>query len=84
MNVNQYFEQAQLALAAYALQLTSDATNGQFINALKTGGMTENQAQRFADRYEIISSQSTPSSGFAATLFRERVTPETVAAGTAG
>ena len=35
-------------------------------------------------RYEIIDSQQNTSSGFAATLFRERVTPETIAAGTAG
>ena len=79
-----YFEQAQLALAAYALNLQQGMPTGLYKDALIAAGMTAIQATRFADRYEIIDSQQNTLSGFAATLFRERTTPETLAAGTAG
>ena len=84
ITINTYFEQAQLALAAYALNLAPGIDGALFRKSLTDAGMTTLQAERFADRYEIIDSQQNTSSGFAATLFRERVTPETLAAGTAG
>ena len=83
-NISTFFDQAQLALAAYAPSLTPDTLRDSYESALKAAGMTAAQAKRFADRYEIVDSQQNTSSGFAATLFRERDTPETQAAGTAG
>ncbi len=83
-NVTTYSDQAQLALAAYALNLTKNMPQNNYETALTNAGMTALQARRFADRYEIIDSQPNTASGFAATLFREKTTPETIAAGTAG
>ena len=83
-SITTYFDQAQLALAAYAVNLTPNLAPDRYEAALVVAGMTTVQAQRFADRYEIIDSQQNTSSGFAATLFREKTTPETLAAGTAG
>lgn len=82
--ISTYFEQAQLAMAAYALNLQPGTDTTIYVDALKAAGMTTDQARRFADRYEIIDSQQNTPSGFAATLFREKATPETLAAGTAG
>jgi hypothetical protein len=82
--ISTYFEQAQLAMAAYALNLQSGTATTLYVDALKAAGMTTDQATRFAARYEIIDSQQNTANGFAATLFRERTTPETLAAGTAG
>ena len=83
-NITTYFDQAQLALAAYAIDLTPNTVRDVYEQALQDAGMTAAQATRFANRYEIIDSQQNTFSGFAATLFRERITPETLAAGTAG
>ena len=83
--ITTYSDQAQLALAAYAVNLTPAMDRDVYKTALMANNsMTAIQADRFIARYEIIDSQQNTVSGFAATLFRERVTPETLAAGTAG
>ena len=85
--INTYFEQSQLALAAYAIGLSPNMSSENFTNALigsEGKSMTQSQAEAFVARFEIIDSQQNTGSGFAATLFRERSTPETREAGTAG
>jgi hypothetical protein len=69
-----YFEQAQLSLAAYALNLQRGMfgrTDPAYINALtaSTVGMSIQQAQVFADTYTVIDQFTDPLSGFSATVF---------------
>lgn len=65
-----YFEQAQLALAAYALSLQqgmSGTVQGDiYRQALKTAGMPATQAATFASTYTVVSQYTDALSGFSA------------------
>src|SRR3972149_4513957 len=66
------FEQAQLSLAAYALDLQrgmfgADDTN--YKNALKQAGMSDAQATEFARNYSVVDQFTDPFTGFSATVF---------------
>jgi len=72
--IQELFQQAQLAEAAYAdfsqarsllAALTDDQTGGTFSTA---------QATAFAARYQVVSQQPNTSSGFSATLFLDKTT----------
>lgn len=57
--ITQYFEQAQLSLAAYALNLTPGMfggtdPNSPYIKALTDGGMSQTQAETFASTYTVV------------------------------
>ena len=69
-----YFEQAELSLAAYALDLQQGMSNSDYTAALVAAGMTDAQAARFADPaqgYTIVDQYSDPLTGFSATIFDE-------------
>jgi len=72
--IAQYFEQAQLSLAAYALDLLpgmsgTSANSNTYIASLKTGGMSQAQADAFAATYAVVDQYTDPLSGFSATIF---------------
>ena len=69
-----YFEQAQLSLAAYALDLLPgmsgvSSNSATYIASLKTAGMTQPQAETFANTYTVVDQYSDALSGFSATVF---------------
>jgi hypothetical protein len=53
-SINTYFENAQLSLAAYGLNLSPGMSRANYEAALRQAGMAEVQAQDFADTYSII------------------------------
>ncbi|MHB9119733.1 MAG: hypothetical protein ACYC2R_15900 [Burkholderiales bacterium] len=70
--ITQYFEQAQLSLAAYALGLQSGMFGSADVNytsKLEAAGMSPTQAANFAATYTVID-QYTDTLGFSATLFQ--------------
>ncbi len=74
--ITEYFEQAQLSLAAYALNLEQGASGGGipgapsgYARALIASGMPETQAIAFANTYTVIDQYTDPISGFSATVF---------------
>ena len=74
-----YFEQAQLAMAAYALNLISGITDNKYKAALRGPNedkMAKAQAEWFVNHYDVIDSQQSTISGFSATLFRDKATGE--------
>ena len=69
-NTNELFNNAELALAAYA-ELNSNQETSLQVQALKAAGMSESQANAFSERYPDIVSQFTdPFTGFSATIFK--------------
>ncbi|MDR4652789.1 MAG: hypothetical protein MRJ52_10385 [Nitrosomonas sp.] len=63
----EYFNQAELALAAYAKDLDA----GTEINAkLKNAGLSSIQAASFANTYHIVDQYNDPDTGLSATIFR--------------
>jgi hypothetical protein len=81
--ITQYFEQAQLSLAAYALDLQSGmfgSADANYISKLKAAGMSDTQAIDFANTYTVIDqftdSASILDSGFSATLFKDNRTQQ--------
>jgi hypothetical protein len=52
--INDYFQQAQLSLAAYALDLTAGMTGKPYTDALQGAGMTKTQAIAFANQYTVV------------------------------
>jgi hypothetical protein len=67
-----YFSQAQLSVAAYAPNLQRGAFGSQtseYVAALVDGGMSQKQAEVFADTYRVIDQYADPQSGFSATIF---------------
>lgn len=72
--ITNYFEQAQLSLAAYAVNLRAGMSASSYIDQLTFAGMTTIQATNFANTYTVLA-QSTPSlNGFFATLFLDNRT----------
>ena len=67
MNIFQnYFAQAELALAAYA-----DLTTGEPNKAeLKKAGMSDAQATRFASTWRVVTQYTDPITGVSATVFQ--------------
>jgi len=70
--LSQNFEQAQLSLAAYALNLQRgmfeyDDTN--YLNSLERAGMSRFQAAEFAKTYSVLDQYTDPATGFSATVF---------------
>lgn len=68
--ITQYFEQAQLSLAAYALGLRSGMSNVEYRAALEANGlMSAKQAEVFAASYSVIDQYTNTLTGFSATIF---------------
>ncbi len=72
-NVTQYFQQAELALAAYS-NLNSDMPLEAYKTALQQGGvgMSQSQAEQFATRFKVVDqfiSFGVIGTGFSATVF---------------
>lgn len=68
---NELFNNAELALAAYADLNTTQSTLDQKL-ALIDAGMTDKQAKEFATRYpEVIAHIPNTDSGFSATVFKD-------------
>jgi pimeloyl-ACP methyl ester carboxylesterase len=64
-----YFENAQLALAAYAENVAPGMAPDDYRTALIRAGMASSQADDFADRYSVVHQQENDLAGFSATLF---------------
>ncbi len=70
-----YFDQAQLSLAAYAPNLQRGAFGSQnlgYVTALTTAGMSQTQAETFADTYAVVDQYTDPLTGFSATVFADQ------------
>ncbi|MDD5385392.1 MAG: hypothetical protein PHG89_11000 [Gallionella sp.] len=73
--ITQYFEQAQLSLAAYALNLhtgmvsTINNPMPDYVKALTDGGMSQTQAGTFASTYTVVDQYTNPLSGCSVTVF---------------
>ena len=65
--LNEYFRQAELALAAYASLSTGKPSQDELIKA----GMSPTQADRFARDWRVVDQHTDALSGFSATLFQE-------------
>jgi len=70
--ITSYFEQAQLSLAAYATGLHSGMPNADYEAALVHAGMTDAQAEEFADTYTVIDQYNDPFTGFSGTVFKHK------------
>lgn len=68
-----YFLQAQLSLAAYAIDLQRRMFRAvdfpAYVTALVNAGMFQKQAEVFADTYAVIDQFADPLTGFSATVF---------------
>ncbi len=76
--INDFFQQAQLAQAAYAVGLLSNMSGGgtpdkpsDYANLLIDGGMSQVQAIAFANKYTVIEQYTDSFSGVSATAFRD-------------
>ncbi len=79
--ISAYYENARLAQAAYAANLTPGMTPNSYVQALQAGGMSLSQTTGFVTDYEILAPTYTdPSNGFAATLLQNKATGEKVLA----
>lgn len=75
--ISSYFENAQLSLAAYAINLTPGMAPADYIFALGEAGMSTAQATKFSDTYAILAPTYTQFlTGFSATLFQKSGTTE--------
>ncbi len=75
--ITDYFVQAQLSMAAYAVGLQPGMFGATdyptYVTALKVAGMSQAQAEEFANTYRVLaqSPENSPS-GFSATLFADK------------
>lgn len=67
--ITEYFEQAQLSLAAYALNLTPGISGTAYTGKLEAAGMSSPQAENFATTYSVVDQFTDPLTGFSATVF---------------
>jgi len=78
VTITQYFEQAELSLAAYSLNLQSGMSGSNqvtaYIDALKLAGMSAQQAADFANNYTVVNQSPDTPSGFSATVFQNNIT----------
>src|SRR3989344_1322529 len=76
--ITNYFEQAQLSLAAYALNLQQGMFGGgegsPYHTALIGAGMSSAQAAKFANTYAVLDQYTDPSTGLSATIFIDNQT----------
>lgn len=70
--ITNYFEQAQLSLAAYAVGLTPGIVGKQYTDALIAAGMSAQQATDFANNYTVLAQSAPTTNGFSATLFQDK------------
>lgn len=74
MDINTLFHEALLAQAAYA-DLDANMTKEALITKLQdnflVGGVTQAQAEYFADHFKVVQQDNNPETGFSATLFQE-------------
>ena len=73
MEINTLFHEALLAQAAYAdLQaiLTKEALITKLQDKDLVGGVTQAQAEYFADHFIVVQQDNNPETGFSATLFQ--------------
>ncbi|MEW6292453.1 MAG: calcium-binding protein [Pseudomonadota bacterium] len=68
--ITDYSKQSELALAAYA-GLSSGISGAFYRKALEDAGMSQFQAERFAERWRVIDQSPASASGFSATVFAE-------------
>jgi len=73
-----YFLNAQLSMAAYAVNLNSDMTPGEYKLALTdvSIGFSNAQADAFIARYAVVDQFTDPDTGFSATVFLDTETNE--------
>jgi hypothetical protein len=64
-----YFEQAQLSMAAYALGLSQGISGTPYTDRLEAAGMSKAQAVNFATAYAVVDQFTDPVTGFSATVF---------------
>jgi Ca2+-binding RTX toxin-like protein len=64
-----YFEQAQLSIAAYAVGLTQGIAGKPYTDLLEAAGMSAAQAANFASTYTVIDQYTDPVSGFSGAVF---------------
>jgi len=67
--MDEYFQGAELAVAAYANNLLMGMNITDYVIALKNAGMSEVQAEQFAATYEIVEQIPNTLLGFSATVF---------------
>ncbi len=67
--INEYFQQSELAFAAYGL-LFAGISDDKYIDNLREAGMSEEQATSFAATYSVVT-QYTDASGVSATVFKD-------------
>lgn len=72
----EYFEQAQLSMAAYALDLKPGMSNtsqkNDYVAALKDKAeMSDAQAKSFVENYSVVSQYTDIASGFSGTVFKD-------------
>ena len=70
-NISTYFEQAELALAAYS-NFTPEMRPDEYVTALEDNGngMTAVQATRFASTWRVVTQYTDPITGVSATVFQ--------------
>lgn len=70
-NISTYFEQAELALAAYS-NFTPEMRPDEYVTALEDNGngMTAAQATRFASSWRVVTQYTDPITGVSATVFQ--------------
>ena len=69
-NINTYYENALLSEAAY-VSLDYGMSKEELIEALYDGGMEQNLAAIFADKFSIVDQYTDPSTGLSATIFKK-------------
>ena len=76
--ITNLFEQSQLSMASYALNLTPGISDNLYTDKLEATGMSQTQAEIFADTYEVIDqyTDTVSGTGFSGTVFKNRVTGE--------
>ncbi|MDH4134337.1 MAG: hypothetical protein OEV31_06075 [Gammaproteobacteria bacterium] len=71
--ITDYFLQAQLSMAAYAVELQSGMFDGgegsPYHTALIGAGMSSTQATEFVKKYSVVDQYTSDLSGFSGTVF---------------
>src|SRR3989338_11170370 len=69
MSINALFNNAELALAAYAALNTSDLATQK--TALQNAGLSGSQADIFSSRYQVITQYNDTATSFSVTVFKD-------------
>ena len=73
-DINAYYQQAQLAMGAYAANLhqgDSGSTNDSYVDKLIEAGMSRSQAELFADIYSVVDQHVSFQTGLSVTVFSD-------------